>query len=968
MADIVGIFEPKWAKYKNMFGKEYEHKSKYFLYSLTRNVKFIYIPEDSEGDNSVECISMALEGMKTCSRIEKALEEMRIDYKVFQLKSDGEFFSQMLDIEFHIHKETSIVGGKEITMTNVIGRGENSIALLKSDDAIEKYAWMVPTKKTTKNPTMIYPLLDLKKCNTCCKWIKKSYHSHIKECVRCNCGSAYNKNKSEHGVGCLKNHFRKKQKAGISKSYEKAQEDNISIKNCMFADFETFCEKRHHTPYSACINTSEHGEKEAVVFSGKNCMEKFFDFLLERKGILFFYNGGRFDFYFMLTYCLDNGIKIKEDSLSIKGTTILTFTILNFEGEAIVLKDMWRFTPGSLKSNCIAYGVAADMSKTDFDHDKIKTWEDVARHRKEYEEYVKLDVISMRAIWEAYSKVIFEDHKVHASKFMTASHLAYGAWSANSDVGHLMEKTPKEDEEQYRSFYRGGRVMVGRPTWQSKSYETMKLKMELIEKDGEQKHQVDKEFYDSIEHYAVYGDVNSLYPAVMVNRKYPLGKAVHTVVQEFENSTWVKSLYENSDESGAIWERTAAKISAICPGDLMIAFLMEKEENGIIKQTLNPKIGQWYTGPELKEAIKLGYKITHIHEVYQWPECKEIFNDFIQLAYKRKSEAPNNTPIYTTNKRIMNDLSGKMAQMSILQKTLIISNEEDMNKLLEKNKKAVHHLTAIQNTSGDDIAYMVKQDIEKEYSDYPIQLSAFILGWSKVLMSKLIRKMGIERDEDMAIIYGDTDSYIMDSRCWDRMPEKYKSTATRELGKMKLEINGKIVKVMCMAPKTYMLIYVDGKTYEVKAKMACKGIPHIKDEYPAFVHAENIGNASARSKRDDSEKSADIQMSIGGKAYEFKYQNENGEEEVKILSRIPCDLFEKLTGGEAEMYCHFGTMKRTFEYDHVENINIENVTTKRQLGKTKWWQSGRRIITEETKKGFKTAYPPGHTRTMDLNE
>lgn len=860
--------------------------------------------------------------------------------------------SKELEIHLELYHITSTEGGAKISLFKNVNIGAKKIVpLLTNPDNLNAYGLIRVDKRGKK-----LLLLEKYRCNTCSLWRQKvGFLDHIKKCIKCGCGACYYEGDT-HGITCHGLSISEKTESTkhpeISKKYKKSKDNQINLGKCLFADLETFVPPGHREfiAYSAALHTPKSPDDQVHVWSGQDCLKNFFLELQFWDGILWFHNGGRFDCYFLIKYCFENNITIDETSLLMRGKTIISFRIITLKGE-IVLKDMCRFTPGKLSKLCQAYKVDKKFCKGDFDHRLIRTWEDVVKYKTQFEEYVKLDVMAMRQVFLKYSEVVWNDHHLHACQFMTASHLAYAAWNSKLPLKtkNKLKKVATEDEEKVRALTRGGRITVGRQKWESTSFSEVFEKKEIyVNKQGEKSHRISREVYDSIKDFQVYLDVNSLYPAVMANQKYPIGNYRIIIPSQMQKQIMIEQLNRNTKESKEFWRRTAAQISVTPPDNLMIPFLMERID-GVVEQTLFPKVETWYTGPEIREAVKQGYKITDIHNYIEWEFAEEIFTEYILNAYKAKSNSPKDTPIYTCNKSAMNDLSGKFAQKGSKE---IIHIIRDIDAL---NGKKISQMTRIDNMEGDPLVWIAKEPTTSDYSDYPIQLNSFILGKSKVLMARILRKANLLTEEEEGVVYQDTDSYIIHNNSFQKIPPKYIATEKLELGALKKELEGKIIKVLCIAPKTYMIVFINHETLEIQAKIRCKGIPHISIDYPAFTiqtqedisHTLKLFNRAALNKNEDY---VDIQY----RCYRFKDQDGN----IEYLSRIPSQYFEDVLFGRKILDVVYGSMIKSFEYNSTEGINIQPTIVSRKLVSEPWWSKKKRIILNTPG----TAYPPGHFR------
>jgi hypothetical protein len=699
--------------------------------------------------------------------------------------------------------------------------------------------------------------------------------------------------------------------------------------------------------------------KQVEVFSGTNAMDLFLKFLMNYKGVLWFFYGARFDAHFVLKYCIENAYAMDPDSLLFTGTNLLSFKIKTNVGW-IELKDMWRFTPDRLDKTCKAYEIPVEFAKTSFQFDKVKNWKEFEKHKEEMDVYIRQDVLAMAHVFTKYSETCFLEYGCIASKFMTRSHFTYGIWTTICKP-HLMAqlyKTPLEFMDYTRSFYRGGRVFCGRPTWQSQNW----MKLLEFRPPGIFPILLSQEEYDAIDDFLVYTDVNSLYPSVMVNIDYPIEKF------EFRNFDDEEPEDETSQTMHLLtlrrlmpcWKLWAAEVSVICPNNLNVPFLMERNEKSEVHQTLLPKRA-WWTGPELLEAVELGYVIERIHKVMKWPKGGDLFTEFITRTYDKKCNAPKDGPIYCVNKQFMNDLTGKFFQKVICTSKKIVYNPNEIQ------HEKVYNITEITGDEGRPLAWFYEVAKDDTHASFPAHLSAFILGWSKVAMSRMRTALGIQTDPFHCPWYEDTDSIICHNSAWMKLDPKHKQTKAKELGRLKLELEGKIIALYVLAPKTYMVLYVEAKTKAVYMKLRAKGIPVDREigDYLAFfkIPAPNsekmlkvLSHLQSNAKRVQKEPVPVDFVDIKDRAYFFKNLV---TQKTEILERIPADYFMLVAEKKMELVVLFGSMLRKFDCNTTEEMFIMPQYRHRQVGKTDWWTTGRRLLNPDAEQ-WETAYPPGH--------
>lgn len=167
------------------------------------------------------------------------------------------------------------------------------------------------------------------------------------------------------------------------------------------------------------------------------------------------------------------------------------------------------------------------------------------------------------------------------------------------------------------------------------------------------------------------------------------------------------------------------------------------------------------------------------------------------------------------------------------------------------------------------------------------------------------------------------------------------------MGRLKLELYGKIIAVYVLAPKTYMVLYIDEKTKAVMMKIRCKGIPRIANDYAAFFkvpignkkRAERLFELQEKNKqRLDNEEDVPVEyVDIKERAYMF-IDHKSGKKE--ILQRIPAQYFIKVAEGKMDLIVLFGSMLRKWKPQNLDEMYISPQYRHRQVGKTNWWDNG----------------------------
>ena len=974
---------PWWTKNQPLYPENYKPSTEGFLKELIRAKKTLWTVEETSLKHSfIQCVEKFSFGhlkflqSKYLDIVDKCIhcDDVTSNYCLSEEEIDK--ISKYYKADIYVFYEKPIIGGRKIDLKyRTKGNYEDKIPLLQSSKLLNYYALIWPNKNGK-----ISSLGSKRYCNNHGNWVNisanETWKNHVKNCFKCQCGRQYNKG-DIHPLNCHKEHYDKKRRQDRAEMKRYKKEDaGYSIQNCYFADLETLIEKKgkYKSYASAYLDASE--EDKVNMFIGKNSLDDFMWHVIENcNGIMWFFNGVRFDNFFILPWLLNHRIPINESGTIIVDNAILSLTFSTKIGE-VTLKDLCKFLHGSLAANCKAFGLPQEKSKGDFDHNSVQNWEDVEKERERIDKYLSQDVISLKHVYMRYSKCIFENYNLHVGKYMTFSHLAFGAFTSTLPKWIKIFKTRIEHEKVMRELYIGGRVHCGRPIWVSKEWDEVidnKRRSFYLDDDGElsQKpgHVVTREMYDKIEDYLVYIDANSLYPSAQVDREYPIGyeKWIEYDVDSNIHENLVNNINNKNQRIRRAVLISAFQVDITCPKNLSVPFLMIKNKDGGVLQDLLDKTRYWTTGPELWEAIELGYKVTRIYQQIKWQNGFQIFNDYVKKTYQMKKEAVKDTPIYTAVKNMLNGLTGKFGQHTVLCAIMLFY-------IGQKIEHSMRNVTEIYDDDEFLVGWYGVKDVEQKYAPFPIHLSAFILGWARVIMSQFLRAMKVEKDDVYCPIYGDTDSLILHHIAYDRLPEKFKGD--KELGQLKLELGeSKILSIYVLAPKTYNITYIDGKTLEIKTKTRSKGIPHDGEAYDAFEKYEIDGLREELALKeanflDERSKTAglskvlfsDSPLDLHERVYIFKGKD---EEILKCCSKIPSLDFVSILNRQISVECVFGGMIRSFQPGEVGNIFIARDSKKRTMYKTNWWNKGARILSDLDKDvEYPTAYAIGHEKIM----
>jgi hypothetical protein len=275
--------------------------------------------------------------------------------------------------------------------------------------------------------------------------------------------------------------------------------------------------------------------------------------------------------------------------------------------------------------------------------------------------------------------------------------------------------------------------------------------------------------FEDIDDYLIDADVNSLYPAAMMNQ-YPMGvpiKLKSKTLGYFNN--FVKK--ENKCPKFGIY-----RVQYIANKHLLDGILPRREE-GRLKWDLKDSEGV-YNSVDIDNALLQGYQIKLL-EGYYWNKTEMVFDDYIQFLYDFKKHATKGSARYTLAKLMMNGLYGKTIQRPILDENAIIHKKEEFISLHIK-------YGGVEMSLQSDGSYYVTYQNEallKRKITKPCYLGSFILGYSRRIMLGYLEKTNpyfnsnqLEKQLENSPYYTDTDSIQIHHRNLENL------TLNKEIG------------------------------------------------------------------------------------------------------------------------------------------------------------------------------------------
>ena len=312
-------------------------------------------------------------------------------------------------------------------------------------------------------------------------------------------------------------------------------------------------------------------------------------------------------------------------------------------------------------------------------------------------------------------------------------------------------------------------------------------------------------------------DVNSQYPAISINNKFPTGDFHVLIGEELkdvkeENNTLI---WNGEELRGLIF------LTIDPPEKLLFPYLLLRTKNGrsvaslcsmcAEKQVLSEcnhtgvdrYITATYTTLEINYALKLGYKIVHIYEIWHWQKEEAIFRRFMQLLIRKKlqfsgfpntviSEDEKNQYCQSINanlllpkelflmpedvraepkkrkyyKLLANSLLGKVSQSNLFPRDIYVTKGQSFYDFFYSNTGAIDDFDLINET----VLYLKfkpnKQTAPINRSGNCV-LTAFITAHGRQHMHESIMKL----DKAGCVIYSvEADSLVFSKKKGTKMP------------------------------------------------------------------------------------------------------------------------------------------------------------------------------------------------------
>lgn len=325
---------------------------------------------------------------------------------------------------------------------------------------------------------------------------------------------------------------------------------------------------------------------------------------------------------------------------------------------------------------------------------------------KELAIYCENDTIALHQIISKFSEEIYNLFQIDISKYPTLPSIAFGIYRSK----HLPEDTVPiilgKDYDLIKNAYYGGITDVYKPVSEGKK---------------------------------IYSyDVNSLYPASMIEYPMPIGHPRY-----FNGDPYLIE----KDPFGFFEVKVTAP-------NIQVPFLPTKKkisDSGI--RTICP-IGTWtgwYFSEEIKNAQKHGYSF-EILQGYLF-EKQIIFDSYITKLYEMKKNSNPSDPKYYIAKLLMNSLYGRFGMDPTNEVTLVVSHEES-EKII--SSKDCIDITPLLGSGNLILKYETLPEDDSELTNVSVPISAAISAYSRIKMSHFLVKYANH------MYYIDTDGIKLD--------------------------------------------------------------------------------------------------------------------------------------------------------------------------------------------------------------
>ena len=513
----------------------------------------------------------------------------------------------------------------------------------------------------------------------------------------------------------------------------------ISVGKIITFDIETLLINNVHKPY---LYSMYDGFKSYSWFTESPL--QLFNQLLRpkyRNYKVYAHNLSRFDIVFIFKYLstLNNqGYKIK---ILMRDQNIISLTIQNYtKNISITIKDSYLILPSSLSKLSKQFQVETpkliepvftgndhpDYKMNDLSHynKEIIKIDDFNLWKEQIQKYCEVDCKALHQVLIKFRTLIIDRFNIDILNYPTIPSLAFAIFRMHYLKENTIPLTTGKQFDFIKESFTGGRTDMYKPN------------------------ALNKDIY-------VY-DVNSLYPFVMSEFKYPVGPII-----QFDGDP---SILDNKYWIGDV-NITSKKDMFIPP--IQLHYNIIKKAGGIRTISPNGSFNIKLNSPEYSYKEFYNFKI---NSGYLFSK-EYIFKDFINILYEMRKSFPKSDPMNYISKLLMNSLYGRFAMKNFKNQFSFFTKDEFLELLSKDNIEIINYIDLNDSLF---INYIDNNDLDKE-SKTSISIASAVTAYSRSYMYSVI-KNNIDN-----IYYTDTDSLYLDHPLDENLVDP------KELGKFKLE-------------------------------------------------------------------------------------------------------------------------------------------------------------------------------------
>lgn len=482
---------------------------------------------------------------------------------------------------------------------------------------------------------------------------------------------------------------------------------------------------------------------------------------------------------------------MRGTDIDIGKSIVINNQFILLPSETMILHDSLRLLPSSLAKLSKDFGLDEEGKVSLDDHIKAsgyavynadgsfnkrlsmgRYFENVDPYEKELNEYLEMDCRSLHTILLMVMEIAHMSLEEFVKAPTTAS-LAMSVFKSQQPDEYDLATSSNyygERGEQIEAFvrraYYGGRTEVFKPV--------------LI--DGY--------------HY----DVNSLYPYVMKQNRFPVGYYDHLYGEDAKNNF---RFWRRRRRGAGIAEATVK-----VPHDMNIPPLPTRVEFGRLSNKLLFPVGTLegvWTYEELVKAEELGCEV-EVKEVVYWYKTAAIFEDFV--SYWEEVKTNSEGAKRTFSKLVQNSLYGKFGMRR--ERESLAAYEKHIDLDLKGEPYDIYYHEELNMKFLQHVTYSKAKYIQPH-------IAVFVTSYARLLLLDGL----LQQEKAGGVAYCDTDSIAGHAE----MPAEY--IDDKAYGKWKLE--GVIHEGIFLQPKLYAERFTDEKGRE-RETVKGKGIPGEKLE------------------------------------------------------------------------------------------------------------------------------------------